>query len=206
MVSAPYIVVAGNIAAGKTTLVRWLADELGVPRFEERPALNPFFDRFYADPPRWAFDSQMWFLNDSLHRHHAIARGGAGGVEDRCAHEVMEVFSRQLHDDGALERDELARIAARYRRGCRRLVPPDAVVLLDAPPDTLARRILVRGREAEVAGVGRAYLKRLRRRYDALFQGWSASPLIRVDTSRVDLRVRSGRSWLLGELRETLSA
>ena len=41
--SAPFIVVTGNIAAGKSTLIEHLAAELRLPAYPERVGDNPFF-------------------------------------------------------------------------------------------------------------------------------------------------------------------
>ncbi|MDA8426861.1 MAG: deoxynucleoside kinase, partial [Treponema sp.] len=57
-----YLVVAGNIGAGKSTLVGLLARRLGFDPYYEPVAENPFLQDFYQDMERWAFNSQVFFL------------------------------------------------------------------------------------------------------------------------------------------------
>ena len=48
-----YIVVAGNIGVGKSTLTRMLSAELNWEPFLEPSEANPYLADFYADMPRW---------------------------------------------------------------------------------------------------------------------------------------------------------
>ena len=58
-----HIAIAGNIGSGKTTLTRLLAKRYGwTPRFEPVDN-NPYLADFYADMKRWAFNTQIYFLN-----------------------------------------------------------------------------------------------------------------------------------------------
>jgi deoxyadenosine/deoxycytidine kinase len=52
----------GVIGAGKTTLARHLADAFHWRAIEEIVDGNPYLDRFYADPARWAFAMQVHLL------------------------------------------------------------------------------------------------------------------------------------------------
>ncbi len=59
-----FIVVEGNIGAGKTTLANMLAEEFGAKLITERFEENPFLPKFYEDPKRYAFPLEMAFLAD----------------------------------------------------------------------------------------------------------------------------------------------
>ncbi len=56
------IAVAGNIGAGKSSLVDWLSKQLGMVPFFEPHDENPYLADFYKDMHRWAFQSQLFFL------------------------------------------------------------------------------------------------------------------------------------------------
>jgi len=55
-----FIVVAGNIGAGKSTLVELLSRELQLTPFYEPVSENPYLSDFYDDMKRWAFQSQLF--------------------------------------------------------------------------------------------------------------------------------------------------
>lgn len=69
-----YVVIAGNIGAGKSTLVRMMCDQLGWDPYYEPVAENPYLADFYRDMKRWAFNSQVFFLT------HRARRQGAHGL------------------------------------------------------------------------------------------------------------------------------
>ena len=56
-----FIVVAGNIGAGKSTLVQLLSERLGFHPFFEPVNDNPYLEDFYSDMRSWAFHSQLYF-------------------------------------------------------------------------------------------------------------------------------------------------
>ena len=60
---AHYVAIEGVIGAGKTSLARLLARELDARLALEIVEENPFLARFYADPTRHAFATQIFFAN-----------------------------------------------------------------------------------------------------------------------------------------------
>jgi deoxyadenosine/deoxycytidine kinase len=59
-----YIVIEGNIGAGKTTLATMIAGEYNAKLILERFADNPFLPKFYNDPARYSFPLELSFLAD----------------------------------------------------------------------------------------------------------------------------------------------
>ena len=55
-----YIVVEGNIGAGKTSLSRMLANELNGRLILEEFSDNPFLPFFYQNPERYAFPVELF--------------------------------------------------------------------------------------------------------------------------------------------------
>ena len=49
-----YLVIEGNIGAGKTTLTKMIAEEYNARVVLEQFADNPFLPKFYDDPQRYA--------------------------------------------------------------------------------------------------------------------------------------------------------
>jgi deoxyadenosine/deoxycytidine kinase len=184
--SADHVVVAGTIAAGKTTLTRALAARLGLPATVERPEANPFLERFYADRPRWALASQLWFATDSARQHLEIHRQG-GAVQDHSVYENVHVFGAALAAHGILAAEEWELLQAATGLFVDSLPPPAVVVLVEAPVEALLERIGARGRAYE-AGIDGAYLAELNRIRRAYFEGWARCPVLLVDSGSTDLR------------------
>ena len=59
-----YIVVEGNIGAGKTSLSRMLAAELNGRLILEEFSDNPFLPLFYQNPERYAFPVELFFMTE----------------------------------------------------------------------------------------------------------------------------------------------
>lgn len=59
-----YIVIEGNIGAGKTSLATRMSSELNASLVLEQFEENSFLPRFYEDPARYAFPLELSFLAD----------------------------------------------------------------------------------------------------------------------------------------------
>ena len=57
-----YVVIEGNIGAGKSTLARRIADQFNARLVLERFADNPFLPKFYKDPGKYSFPLELSFL------------------------------------------------------------------------------------------------------------------------------------------------
>jgi deoxyguanosine kinase len=187
---ARILVVAGNIATGKTHLLDALSGALRLPAYPERWAENPWFDADLRD----AFASQLWFLLTAGADHARMS--STGGVQERCIHENAHVFAREL-----LEGEELALLEAVYERLDAQLPDPALLVHLTASPETLLARIRERGRTQE-RGVTVGYLRELEARYRALIDGWTRCPVIEIDTETIDVRTEDGVRHVLERVTE----
>lgn len=63
-----YLVIEGNIGAGKTTLAKMLANDFDVSLILESFSENPFLPDFYRDPERYAFPLELSFLAERYHQ------------------------------------------------------------------------------------------------------------------------------------------
>ena len=92
-----YIAVAGNIGAGKSTLVDFLQYRFDLTPFAEPNADNPFLPSFYSDMKRWAFHSQMFFLAHKFKIHQDLSDHPGTVVQDRTIYEDAEIFAENLY-------------------------------------------------------------------------------------------------------------
>ncbi|MGA2378602.1 MAG: deoxynucleoside kinase [Spirochaetia bacterium] len=180
-----YVVLAGNIGAGKSTLVSMLCERLGWEPYYEPVAENPYLDDFYGDMRAWAFHSQVFFLTYRAQAHRALMDIPRAVVQDRSFYEDAEVFARALHLQGAISDRDWDTYRGLYRTLTTLLAPPDLVVYLRASVATLQKRIALRGRRFE-ARISDEYLESLNGLYEEWIAGFSLSPVLVVPSDRLD--------------------
>ena len=185
-----YLVLAGNIGAGKSTLVGLLADRLGFRPYYEPVAENPYLQDFYADMERWAFQSQAFFLTHRVRSHRALMDDPLSVVQDRSMYEDAEVFARNLFERGSMSARDWGTYSELYRTLTSLLPPPDLVVYLRASVPTLRKRIAKRGRDFET-GLPDEYLSGLNRLYEEWIEGFELAPVLVVPGDRLDFVAES---------------
>lgn len=185
---AKIIAVAGNIGAGKSSLVDWLSKQFKMVPFFEPNDENPYLSDFYTDMHRWAFPSQLFFLVRRFQIHRKIADHPCKEtalVQDRTLYEDAEIFARHLHREGYIDDRDYRTYQDLYSTLKAELRPPDLMIYLRCPLRTLVRRIARRGRYFEKA-IPRAYLKSLEVLYEEWFERYDLSPSLVIETDRVD--------------------
>ncbi len=180
-----YIVVAGNIGVGKSTLTRMLAERLGWKPYLEPSEANPYLEDFYADMPRWSFQSQIFFLSRRLRHQRLLIQHPATVLQDRSVYEDAEVFATNLFRQGQMSERDYRCYRELYEVLIEFLPPPDLVVYLRADVDTLLKRIALRGRAYEQQ-IPRAYLAQLNELYEAWTTGFSLCPMLTVPAFDLD--------------------
>lgn len=168
-----FIGVAGNIGAGKSTLAEGLAHRLTGYQVVGEPVLtNPYLEKFYHNPDKYAFPMQIWMLSQRFLQHQEIVHGPGGYIQDRTVWEDTLFADIQLNT-GSMTPLDHATYTSVFRAIRPYLIPPDVVVALDVPPPVCLERILSRGRKAEQSVDPEAmikYLYRLDEAYSRLFE------------------------------------
>ncbi len=177
-----HIAVEGPIGAGKTSLATRLAEHLGAELMLERPADNPFLDRFYADMTGYAFQTQLFFLFQRQKQVQAIAQPSMFG--DVVVSDFMlakdALFARLTLSD-----EEHRLYAQMYAQVASQVRQPDLVIWLQASPETLLGRIHRRAIGIEQA-IELDYLRRLCDGYAEHFSAQGGAPVFAVDSERAN--------------------
>ncbi len=179
-----YIAVAGNIGAGKSTLVDFLCQTRGVQPFFEPNEDNPYLADFYEDMPRWGFHSQVFFLSHKFRIHLDLDQTPGVVVQDRTIFEDAEIFATALHQMGHMSERDFQTYWELYQTIVRSLRPPDLLIYLRCSLKTVRKRIRLRGRPMEQA-IPTSYLKLL----DDLDEQWIARyerDVLVIETDRLD--------------------
>ncbi len=175
-----HIVVEGAIGVGKSTLARRLARHLGAELVLEQPSENPFLDRFYADMPGYAFQTQLSFLFQRLRQMQALSQPSvfATTVVSDFVFAKDAIFARLNLSD-----DEHRLYRQMYAQLAPQVPEPDLVIWLQAPPHVLMQRVRRRAIAME-QGIEVGYLERLVEAYGAHFQTYDGAPVFAVATER----------------------
>jgi deoxyadenosine/deoxycytidine kinase len=179
-----YIAIEGPAGLGTSLL----ADRLGARLdatvvFDETE--NPFLADFYAERPGAGFQAQL-FYTLSRHRQQTQLRQN-------------DLFSQLTICDYLFDRDKIYAYLNLddnelfiYQRLYELLAPdlpsPDLVIYLQAPTDVLRRRLRERARaHPDTAWLGDEYVRELNEAYNHFFFHYTATPLLVVETSQLDL-------------------
>jgi deoxyadenosine/deoxycytidine kinase len=177
-----YIVVEGPIGVGKTSLAQRLAGHLNSALLLEKPAENPFLEKFYSDIPRYALPAQLFFLFQRAAQVQSLAQ--------------LDMFAQATVSDFLLDKDQLfAGLTLSdaehdlYQEIYRHLQPqapqPDLVIYLQASPNTLVERIKRRGSSFE-KNISEDYLWRLAETYTRFFYQFESAPVMIVNSENLN--------------------
>ncbi len=177
-----YIAIEGVIGAGKTSLARLLRREIGGQLILEKFEENPFLERFYQDPARYAFQTQIFFLVTRFKQLQQILQPS---LFDDFIISDYTFDKDRIFADLNLNPDEMAlynMVASQLQKS---LVTPDLVVYLQSSVDRLMENIAKRGRSFE-HNISREYIESLNEAYNYYFFRYKASPLLIVKATDID--------------------
>ena len=180
-----YIALEGPIGVGKSSLAQRLATRLDATAVLEDTD-NPFLGDFYAGRAGAPLQTQLFYL---LNRHRQLVGLRQG-----------DLFSQSIVCDYLFDKDkifaylnlddnELFIYQRLYELLVKDIPPPDLVVYLQAPTDVLTRRLRERASDPARDAYDPApdYLRELNEAYQHFFFHYSATPLLVVETSQLDL-------------------
>lgn len=180
-----YIAIEGPIGAGKTTLAERLGSRLDAMVVLEEPE-NPFLAEFYTDRAGAAFQAQLFFLL-SRHRQQLALRQADLFNQNTIADYLFD--KDRIYAYLNLDDNELFIYQRLYDLLARDVSSPDLVVYLQVSTDVLLRRLRASERAGETAAcsLDDAYVRELNEAYNHFFFHYTATPLLVIETSQIDL-------------------
>ena len=142
-----YVVIEGNIGAGKTTLARMLAERFNHRLVLEEFSDNPFLPLFYRDPERYAFPVELFFMAERHKQLEAELSNqdlfNQGTVADYL------FIKTKLFARNSLNEQEFRLFSRLFRALDLSFPRPDLIVYLHRPVEALQENIRRRGRSFE---------------------------------------------------------
>ena len=182
MSAASYVAATGAMAAGKTTVARTLARELGWMCLEEDFEANPFLTSFVRDPASCAFETELTFLLLHCSQLRSALRESRAPVivSDFCL--MQDLWYAELN----LTSRELALFKSVYAHLSGLARQPDAVIVLHATTDLLMSRVAERNRSVE-AGISRQYVESLNAQVERGARELPSSATVHVNMDASDI-------------------
>jgi deoxyadenosine/deoxycytidine kinase len=202
---APFIVIAGNIGSGKSTLTSLLSDKCGWQASFEAVDDNPYLDDFYQDMKRWSFALQVFFLNHRFEKHReAQRREGSGMILDRSIYEDACIFAKGLFEQKLMDTRDFDNYKCLYDSMLSFLSPPDLMIGLKRSDSGLMDRIKLRSRDCE-EGIDPNYISQLNHYYNDWFESYNEGPKLIIETEKFDFIKRpQDLQWLADEINQAL--
>jgi len=177
-----YIAIEGPIGVGKSSLAKILARKYASRLVKEEVAGNPFLERFYENPRKFAFQTQLFFLLSRYRQQRELAQGDLFEAGLVCDYILAKDKIFALIN---LEDDEISLYESIYKLLVSTLPKPDLVIYLQARPEVLLSRVRKRGVAYE-RNISLDYLRTLSDAYNEYFFHYNETPLLVVNTSEID--------------------
>ncbi len=180
-----FVTVAGNIGSGKSSLTNLIAQHYQWKPYYESVDDNPYLADFYGDMKQWSFHLQVYFLSHRFQTHKKIVESKESVIQDRSIYEDAEIFARNLHEIGNMDKRNYENYLALYKVMTDYLQPPDLMIYLKADINTLKKQIAKRGRSYE-QNIKQEYLEQLNDHYETWINDYKLGKLLIIESDDID--------------------
>lgn len=178
-----YVVIEGNIGAGKTTLATRIADQFNAQLILEHFADNPFLPKFYKEPDKYSFPLELSFLAS---RYKQLK-------EELVPQDLFKAFTvadyyfmkSLVFAASTLTGDEFNLYRQIFYIIYGSLPKPDIYVYLHLNTDRLIGNIQKRGRIYEKS-ITKEYLQKIQESYFSFFRQNSENKYLVIDVNDID--------------------
>lgn len=178
-----YMVIEGNIGAGKTTLASRIAGQFNARLILESFADNPFLPKFYDDPDKYSFALELSFL---ANRYKQLK-------DELVTQDLFKAFTvadyyfmkSLVFAASTLSGDEYNLYRQIFYIIYSSLPKPDIYVYLHLSTDRLMENIEKRGRNYEKS-ITKDYLQKIQDSYFAFFRQNPDNRYLIIDINEID--------------------
>lgn len=178
-----YVVIEGNIGAGKTTLATRISEQFNARLILEHFADNPFLPKFYSDPEKYSFPLELSFLAS---RYKQLK-------DELVPQDLFKSFTvadyyfmkSLVFASSTLNGDEYNLYRQIFYIIYGSLPKPDIFVYLHLNPEKLLQNIEKRGRNYEKS-ITREYLQKIQESYFSFFRQNPDNKYLVIDINNID--------------------
>lgn len=140
------LVFEGNIGVGKTSLAQKIARDFEAPSLLENFSQNPYLEKFYAQPDRFALSLENYFLEDRFRQFNDFLEGSEARKFAVADHSL---FKSLIFAEINLSPDDFLHFKGDFERMAGELVFSQKLIFLHQPIQKLMEQIINRGRSYE---------------------------------------------------------
>jgi deoxyadenosine/deoxycytidine kinase len=178
-----YVVIEGNIGAGKTTLATRISEQFNARLILEHFADNPFLPKFYSDPEKYSFPLELSFLAS---RYKQLK-------DELVPQDLFKTFTvadyyfmkSLVFASSTLDGDEYNLYRQIFYIIYGSLPKPDIFVYLHLSPEKLLQNIEKRARNYEKS-ITREYLQKIQESYFTFFRQNPDNRYLVIDINNID--------------------
>ncbi|HXB39124.1 MAG TPA: deoxynucleoside kinase [Bacteroidia bacterium] len=176
-----FICIEGNIGVGKTTLVKKLAEHLGVFAFYEEFEENPWLPLFYENPEETALSLELSFLTDRIKQLNKIKKehGQKIMLSDYSLDKCLLFTKINLNESDFIKYKKL------HEAVSKTIDKPSLVIVIHSDIENLQKNIRERNRSYEQK-IENDYLQKLNIAYKDFFKEEKAYTILNIFTPQLD--------------------
>jgi len=145
-------IIEGNIGAGKSTLTQQLAEILNAKAFYEPVEENPYLEKYYREPKKYALPMQFFLMSHRYEMHRKgiehIWRTGQSCIFDRSIYGDF-IFAKKNWIDGNMSELDYENYNKMRKVMFKTLMVPHITIYLNNHPQTSLKNINHRSRDCE---------------------------------------------------------
>lgn len=176
------LVFEGNIGVGKTSLARKIARDFQVPGLLENFDRNPYLEKFYAQPDRFALSLENYFLEDRFRQFNDFLNASSTQKKAVADHSLFKslVFAKIN-----LSPNDFLDFKKNFDRLAGELIFSQKVIFLHQPIQKLMEQIKSRGRSFEQK-ITSNYLEKIEEGYQNFYTEGLSIPYHSIDLTGLD--------------------